>query len=203
LVDAEWRITHLSATADELFGRNPDNVIGESVLTYVHDNDVPELLVTLGNSADTSHSATMPVRWRCANDQWVFCKLTVSPLSNSQLPAFAFVMSALPGEAPADQARLPEMEMRLRRIAREVQAAEGDSRMAQKSGRRSTDNLGDLTPREWEVVGLLLAGERVPSIARSLFLSQSTVRNHLSSVFRKTGMHSQGELLRRLRPTPP
>jgi DNA-binding NarL/FixJ family response regulator len=142
----------------------------------------------------------MRLRWRHANDQWLFCKLLVSPLSNRQLPAFAFVMSVLPGETTSDQARLPEMEMRLRRIAREVQAAKGDSGPEEGSGRRSTDNLRDLTPREWEVVGLLLAGERVPSIARSLFLSQSTVRNHLSSVFRKTGMHSQQELLRRLRP---
>jgi DNA-binding CsgD family transcriptional regulator len=30
-------------------------------------------------------------------------------------------------------------------------------------------------------------------------VSQSTVRNHLSSIFRKVGVHSQSELLRRLR----
>jgi DNA-binding CsgD family transcriptional regulator len=31
-------------------------------------------------------------------------------------------------------------------------------------------------------------------------VSQSTVRNHLSSVFKKVGVHSQAELIRRLRP---
>ena len=35
----------------------------------------------------------------------------------------------------------------------------------------------------------------MPQIARELFLSQSTVRNHLTEMFRKLGVHSQEELL--------
>jgi DNA-binding CsgD family transcriptional regulator len=35
-------------------------------------------------------------------------------------------------------------------------------------------------------------------IARALFLSESTVRNHLTSVYRKFGVGSQHELLSRL-----
>lgn len=202
LVDAEWRVTHLSSTADELFGRTTDDVIGESVLSFIHDSDVPELLVTLGHSADSSRPASLRVRVRRDDAQWVFARMLVSRLSNCPLPAFAFVIAALPGEAVSDRVRLPEMEMRLRRIAREVQAVGADKSLVQVSARRTSDNLADLTPREWEVVSLLLAGERVPSIAQSLFLSQSTVRNHLSSVFRKTGMHSQHELLGRLRRSP-
>ncbi|MGD9997420.1 MAG: LuxR C-terminal-related transcriptional regulator [Ilumatobacteraceae bacterium] len=45
----------------------------------------------------------------------------------------------------------------------------------------------------------LLAGERVPSIARALYLSQSTVRNHLSVIFQRLGVHSQEELIQLLR----
>jgi DNA-binding NarL/FixJ family response regulator len=59
--------------------------------------------------------------------------------------------------------------------------------------------LSLLSAREIEVVTRLVAGDRVPTIARALFLSQSTVRNQLSSVFTKTGVHSQQELLDRLR----
>jgi DNA-binding NarL/FixJ family response regulator len=40
----------------------------------------------------------------------------------------------------------------------------------------------------------LLRGDRVPAIATELFVSQSTVRNPLSAVFRKTGVNSQPEL---------
>lgn len=52
-----------------------------------------------------------------------------------------------------------------------------------------------LSAREWEIVQLLLAHHRVPSIARRLCLSPATIRNHLKSVFQKLGVHSQQELL--------
>lgn len=59
--------------------------------------------------------------------------------------------------------------------------------------------LDRLSRREYEVVRMLLHGDRVPVIARQLFVSQSTVRNHLSSVFRKLRVRSQQELIVLLR----
>lgn len=59
--------------------------------------------------------------------------------------------------------------------------------------------LDRLSRREFEVVRMLLHGDRVPVIARQLFVSQSTVRNHLSSVFRKLRVSSQQELIVLLR----
>jgi DNA-binding NarL/FixJ family response regulator len=52
-----------------------------------------------------------------------------------------------------------------------------------------------LSRREWEVVQLLLANQRPKAIARSLFISLHTVRNHLRSIFEKLAVHSQTELL--------
>jgi DNA-binding CsgD family transcriptional regulator len=52
-----------------------------------------------------------------------------------------------------------------------------------------------LSDREAQVVRLLLAGERPPRIASQLYLSPSTVRNQLSSVYRKLGVSSQQELI--------
>lgn len=51
-----------------------------------------------------------------------------------------------------------------------------------------------LSDREAQVVRLLVSGHGVPTIARLLFISQSTVRNHLSAVFRKLRVNSQEEL---------
>jgi DNA-binding CsgD family transcriptional regulator len=59
-----------------------------------------------------------------------------------------------------------------------------------------------LTTRELQVVSRLVDGHRPPGIARALFLSQSTVRNHLASVFRKLGVASQEELLELFRGVP-
>jgi len=52
-----------------------------------------------------------------------------------------------------------------------------------------------LSDREAQVVRLLLSGHRVPRIARQLHLSASTIRNHLSMVYRKLGVNSQQELI--------
>lgn len=59
--------------------------------------------------------------------------------------------------------------------------------------------LDVLSARELEIVQLLADGMRPPSIARQLHLSASTIRNHLSGIYRKLGVASQEELLLSLR----
>jgi DNA-binding CsgD family transcriptional regulator len=199
MVDAEWRITHVSSSTDDLFAQSSREVIGQSVLSFIHDSDKPELFVALCQSVNSSHAVSIRARWRSSNNQWVYCTMLVSPLKNHQLPAFAFVLSALPDETSPGASQSPEIEMRLRRIKNALQADSADMAPIRLPDRRTDNVPTDLTRREWEIVNLLLAGDRVPMIARSLFLSQSTVRNHLSSVFRKTGMHSQEEVLQQLR----
>ncbi|MGH9104420.1 MAG: helix-turn-helix domain-containing protein, partial [Acidimicrobiales bacterium] len=63
--------------------------------------------------------------------------------------------------------------------------------------------IESLTRRERDVLRLLLDGLRVSSIARRLYLSPQTVRNHLKAIFRKLGAHSQVELLENLRAATP
>ena len=66
------------------------------------------------------------------------------------------------------------------------------------TGLNTLNDLHSLTQREWEILRLLRANQRVVAIARSLHISSSTVRNHLKSIFQKMGVHSQMELLERL-----
>jgi len=59
--------------------------------------------------------------------------------------------------------------------------------------------MSDLPVRQREVLVRLARGERVPQIAKEMYLSPKTVRNHLAAIFRKAGVHSQQQLLARLR----
>lgn len=59
--------------------------------------------------------------------------------------------------------------------------------------------LASLSPREREVVMLLIDGFRVPAIARRLFVSPHTVRNHLKGAYRRLHVTSQSELIERVR----
>jgi DNA-binding CsgD family transcriptional regulator len=48
------------------------------------------------------------------------------------------------------------------------------------------------------VLRRISAGKRVPTVAKELYISQSTVRNHLAAIFERFGVHSQADLLARL-----
>ncbi|MCW2256411.1 DNA-binding CsgD family transcriptional regulator [Providencia alcalifaciens] len=51
-----------------------------------------------------------------------------------------------------------------------------------------------LTPRECEVVELILEGNGSPQIAQSLFISLGTVKNHRKNIYQKLDINSQAEL---------
>jgi DNA-binding NarL/FixJ family response regulator len=50
-----------------------------------------------------------------------------------------------------------------------------------------------LTHRERQALGLALAGLTNAQIARTVFIAESTVKTHLSSAFRRLGVHSRRE----------
>lgn len=52
-----------------------------------------------------------------------------------------------------------------------------------------------LSPRETDVARLLLAGRNRPYIKDALFISTGTVNSHISSIYRKTEVNSQQELI--------
>jgi len=65
--------------------------------------------------------------------------------------------------------------------------------------RERDGELAKLTRREWEVARRLAEGDRVPLIVEDLGIAENTVRNHLKAIFRKLGVGSQADLVRRIR----
>jgi two-component system, NarL family, nitrate/nitrite response regulator NarL len=60
-----------------------------------------------------------------------------------------------------------------------------------------------LSGREWEILELLAEGAGTAEIARRLFLSQVTVRRHVSSILGKLGVSSREEAVRLVRADDP
>lgn len=57
----------------------------------------------------------------------------------------------------------------------------------------------DLTPRQRQILLLLVDGVRAKEIAARLTLSETTVRNHIKAILRELGAHSQLEAVARAR----
>ncbi|HEY7415929.1 MAG TPA: response regulator transcription factor [Ktedonobacteraceae bacterium] len=52
-----------------------------------------------------------------------------------------------------------------------------------------------LTPREMELLTLMVRGMLVKEIARTLLVSEKTVRNHLSNIYRKCGVYDRVQVV--------
>ena len=55
---------------------------------------------------------------------------------------------------------------------------------------------GELTPREAEVLRLIAGGQSNREIARSLFVSEATVKTHVNRIFAKTGARDRAQAIR-------
>jgi two-component system response regulator DesR len=84
----------------------------------------------------------------------------------------------------------PALAEAIRRVARGERVVDPRLQVA------SIETDRTVSTREWEVLGLAAEGESVADIARRLYLSLGTVRNHLSSVIAKTGARNRLDAIR-------
>jgi DNA-binding NarL/FixJ family response regulator len=76
----------------------------------------------------------------------------------------------------------------IRRVARGGTAIDPEV-IAELVGRRRDDGpIGELTPREREVLGLMAEGRSNQAISQKLFLSTRTIETHVNSIFLKLGL---------------
>ena len=200
-VDGQWRIDRISAETESLLGYPAGQLAGAALLAAVSPHDVPELLAGLAHVHATGRTAVVRLRIRRMDGQWLWCRAHLAAMGEP--PRFAFTLRPLSGPDQPQGDRVIELESRLARIAHEVRAVGLRVPSGGVPVLSDLPELATLTSREWETLSLLSDGARVPSIAATLGLSQSTVRNHLSAIFRKIEVGSQAELMARLRPGAP
>lgn len=183
-VDDQWRVVALSPDAGRVLGRVPSECIGVPL---------PELI----RSDTTMCRPTSPASVRCRRGDGTEISVLTAPSIEPGRGAHTFALVGRPEPDAAD--RVAELEERLRRIAAEVEAAEVGG-LGDHSHPPETDpRFAGLTGRQRAILDGLLQGKRVPRIAGDLFVSQSTVRNHLVALFKRFGVHSQADLLEALK----
>jgi len=200
VVGHDGRVWETSANAHELLGWDP-NRRGTSLHESVHPEDAPLLMLALGRSAADRRTVTVRLRLGEQTGSWTPVRCDVSPLGESNPPRYAVVIRSSRRDVDSSGDRASRLEGHLWRIALEVQAAGiGDLRELGDAWSWTDPALTRLSERQADILRRIVRGERVPAIARELFISQSTVRNHLVAIYRRLGVHSQAELVARLVP---
>jgi DNA-binding CsgD family transcriptional regulator len=193
--DARLIIDRISSDVERALGYRAQDVIGTSLLALLDPIDVAAVLTALAQTSSSRNGVTLRTRVVRADQANLLCELVLLPL----IPSPSCTFALLPDGRPEVTADGPSVSALLTRLSQGLRGATASQSLASSPG-RPVAGFARLSSRELDVVSRLLAGDRVPAIAQQLFLSQGTIRNHLSSVFHKLGVKSQQELIALLRP---
>jgi DNA-binding CsgD family transcriptional regulator len=194
--DARLMVDRISSEVFETLGYRADELIGTSFLASIVPEDIADVLSALARTSKHREGVTLRVGVVGADLLPVPCQLVLLPLAPT--PSCAFALLSENAGGPADGRAIADLITRLGRRVRGAMT----SQAVGTAPLRSDIHLGHLSSRELEIVPLLVAGDRVCAIAKKLFLSEGTIRNHLSSVFGKLGVGNQQELIELLRSAP-
>ena len=197
--DRHWRIEAVSSEVYELLGRFPNDCIGEVLLDWMEPEDAAALAAAV--LAEQVPSVFLRIKMAGADGASVDVCVMVAPAERDGETEVRFALVGLAQDYFPATDRVTELEVRLRRIGAEVRAA-GVLQTMGALGSADHPALGELTTRQWEIANRIAQGQRVATIAKELYISASTVRNHLAVIFQKFGVHSQAELMERLRRQP-
>ena len=195
LLDESWRIQEVRANADRVAGRARSELLNGSFLDWIHPDDLPTLLFALAR-ATTDSIARALVRVCDPDGAWRSVEIAPAVVSDEDRALIALVVVAENDPAGGlPRTSITAIPSELRRIADHIETAAVMAPLAELTDALGLAAAEDLSPRQWEVVRRLVRGERVSTIASEMYLSRSTIRNHLTAIFAKVGVHSQEELL--------
>jgi DNA-binding CsgD family transcriptional regulator len=194
-LDDRWRIAHATTDTAVILGRAPAELLGMSIIELTHPDDQAALLLAFAR-ATTDASSDVRVRLRHQGGGWRSTQAMLTVLSgDGRLPFAVVVARVAEPEVPESSEGVTQLAGHLRRIAAQIEGVGILTPLINTVGGGGVPVAVELSPRQWDIASRLVGGQRVPTIAGDLFLSESTVRNHLSAIFQKFGVHSQRELL--------
>lgn len=196
--DAHTRtILAVSPGIERLFGWTSEEVLGRSTSSIYMDG---EYFRKVGKKAEESYqkqgflAGTAQVLRKDGNATQ--CSFLNMPLYGGQAKEPTWILTFI-DEHIREWKRQQDIE-RLAEAAREL----ADD-LRQVSGEsvaiwNSIIKLGGLSSRQKEIIFLVKDGSSTKQIAERLGLTESTVKNHLSSAYKKIGVKSRTELVRNL-----
>ncbi|MDE2181084.1 MAG: PAS domain-containing protein [candidate division NC10 bacterium] len=118
----------------------------------------------------------MATRTRTGKPLWIDVSCVALPSADNQPPTVVHLFR--------DVTAAHQLEVLVRQQLAQTQLA-----MSEKT----VSPIGELTRRELQVVTLMRTGATTAAIAEQLFISKTTVRNHIQNIFSKLKVHSRLE----------
>jgi DNA-binding CsgD family transcriptional regulator len=185
-VNSELLIERISEDVS-ILGLDASDLVGAPVLRLISVISAADVLIALAEAATRERGVCISVLVPSAEGE-VPAELLVRRLVPSMSFAFSLACS---GDQVGGPLGAEEVLRKLGRGLRALDTGEAASAL-DRAGPAGAERLSS---RESEIVARLVSGDRVPAIAQALFLSQSTIRNNLSTAFGKLGVTSQQELI--------
>ena len=190
VVDPDYRIVHWDTRAESLTGLLAEEMIGKSCYEVLLGEceggnsfcarACP--LMRLAQAGQPVFSYDMRVSTRWGQKQWV--GVSILSVDSAEGPYLVHLLR--------DAQKTHEtLEM-----ARALIGLSSNKKSAPAPDPR---DVPALTPRQLEVLELLADGKSATDIGRDLYISQSTIRNHVRSLLQALGAHSQLEALAKAR----
>ncbi|MFY9586784.1 MAG: LuxR C-terminal-related transcriptional regulator [Actinomycetota bacterium] len=201
VTDHDWVLRFVSRDIGAILGEAPENTIEKPLLSIVHPATAAELLLAITRAIATRRGVFTNIQLK-VRSTWTNVTGWVEPLCDHSPPRLGIVLTRAGKPRDGSATNAVRLEQHLWRIAAEILAAGVLPAADAERHLPESGELAKLPPHQWEITVRLVNGERVPAIAKAMHLSPSTVRNHLATVYRRFGVHSQGELIARLRRPP-
>lgn len=194
-LDGNGFITAWNKSATELFGVKPAEAIGKMCFEVLHGTD--ECGRDCGENCSVQQNAQMhkplksydlQVRTE-GKKQWCNISVVILDEDRSTSPYTLHIV------------RLIEMQKRFEILMRDFITQETnlpDENVREILTLKETPTaLADLTKREIEILRLLAKGQKTRQIAERLFISPTTVNNHVQNILQKLNAHTRLEAVRR------
>jgi DNA-binding NarL/FixJ family response regulator len=194
----ETTIVAINAAGEALFGVAAGRLVDRHASCLFHGTDevhASVALSALATGAIDSYCARRRMVNRPSAEVWTVVRAFM--IAGTRIA----VGLAVPGDAARP---LDGVEAEVRALRGDVWPSPGgladsDVGASPASIAPVFEALDSLPARQREIVAALLQGKRTAGIAREMFVSESTVRSHLSAIFKAFGVKSQTQLITLLR----
>jgi PAS domain S-box-containing protein len=186
VVDRSLRIVAWNAAAEGLFGYTGEEARGKRCEEILGCPPKGQLacrhagcVEKIGQGQPPGRTQDLEVQTKDGRRIWISLTTAVLAFKRRELNLLIHLIR--------DNGRTKEMELFVEGIL-----ARG-AKLAARVGGATLSSIDELTRREGEVLRLLAGGAGTDAIARALFISPATARNHVRHLIAKLGAHSRLE----------